>query len=115
MNPILREGEFVFCTLSSAEYNNLSSSPIGWFREEEGITIIIERKDAEKERLNCIFLSRMITLNVSSSLDVVGFIAVISKRLAENGIAVNTISAYYHDHLFVPAEKAEEAMKLLGE
>lgn len=28
-------------------------------------------------------------------------------------MGVNPVSAFYHDHLFVPAERAEEAMALL--
>jgi hypothetical protein len=35
--------------------------------------------------------------------------------LASAGISVNPISAYYHDHLFVPSERAEKVMKLLDE
>ncbi|MGL6341627.1 MAG: ACT domain-containing protein, partial [Waterburya sp.] len=39
----------------------------------------------------------------------------ITGKLAEHGISVNPISAYYHDHLFVPASRAQEAMELLQE
>jgi hypothetical protein len=55
----------------------------------------------------------MITLNVHSSLEAVGFMAAISTKLAENGIGVNPVSGYYHDHCFVPLGKANEAMKVL--
>ena len=34
--------------------------------------------------------------------------------LADAGISVNPVSAYYHDHLFVPVEKAGQAMQLLA-
>jgi hypothetical protein len=57
----------------------------------------------------------MITLTVQSSLEAVGFLAAITTKLATHGISVNAISAYYHDHLFVPADKAEIAMRLLQE
>jgi hypothetical protein len=55
----------------------------------------------------------MITLNVHSSLDAVGFLAAITTRLAAAGMGVNPISAFFHDHLFVPAERADEAMAIL--
>jgi ACT domain len=38
---------------------------------------------------------------------------IITARLAEVGISVNTVSAFYHDHLFVPDHRVEEALSLL--
>ena len=52
----------------------------------------------------------MITLTVHSSLEAIGFLAAITGRLAEAGISVNAVSAFYHDHLFVPEHRAEEAL-----
>ena len=58
------------------------------------------------------FPSEMITLNVQSSLDAVGFTAVISTRWAKlgMGMGVNPVSGYLHDHLFVPVGREEEAV-----
>jgi hypothetical protein len=55
----------------------------------------------------------LITLTVHSSLDGVGFLAAVTARLADAGIAVNAVSAFYHDHLFVPESRAEQALRLL--
>ena len=55
----------------------------------------------------------MVTLTVHSALDAVGFLAAITTRLAAAGISVNAVSAFFHDHLFVPAERAEEAVEIL--
>ena len=55
----------------------------------------------------------MITLNVHSSLEAVGFLAAITARLAAAGMGVNPVSAYFHDHLFVPADRVDEAMAIL--
>jgi len=41
--------------------------------------------------------------------------AVIAMRLKDAGISVNPVSGYYHDHLFVPEEKAREAVTILEE
>jgi hypothetical protein len=57
----------------------------------------------------------MITLSIHSSLEAVGFLAAITGKLADHNISVNPISAYYHDHLFVPAARAQAAMELLQE
>ena len=49
----------------------------------------------------------------ASSLDAVGFLAVITSALAKAGIGVNPVSAYFHDHLFVAEADAEEALAVL--
>jgi hypothetical protein len=115
MEPRLHDGEFVFCTVSPAQFRRLRIEPLGWFREEEGITLIAERSVADRDGLKYEFISRMITLSVHSSLYAVGFLAAITTKLAAAGISVNPISAYYHDHLFVPADQASAAMKALDE
>lgn len=113
MQPELLEGEFVFCSVSPQAYDQLCNRSIGWFREAEGVTIIVERSVAEDEDLDYEFISRMISLNIHSSLEAVGFLAAITSKLAGAGISVNIISAFYHDHLFVPTDRARAAMLLL--
>lgn len=115
MNPQLHDPEFVFCTVPTQGHQQLDIEPIGWFREAEGITLIVQREAAERAGLECDFVARMVTLSVHSSLEAVGFLAVVTTRLAAAGISVNPVSAYYHDHLFVPADRAQEVMELLGE
>ncbi|MGY4371427.1 hypothetical protein ACVW1A_007492 [Bradyrhizobium sp. LB1.3] len=76
---------------------------------------MIPREEAEAAGLSYAFASRLITLTVHSALDAVGFLAAITARLAAAGISVNAVSAFYHDHLFVPADRADEAMAVLQE
>ena len=83
------------------------------FRESEGDTLILLEEEARAADLLAVFPSRMITLNVHSSLDAIGFLAAITARLAAAGMGVNPVSGYFHDHLFVPADRAEEAMTVL--
>lgn len=56
---------------------------------------------------------RMLTLNVYSSLEAVGFMAVVSKVLAERGVSCNVVAGWFHDHVFVQHEKADEAVEAL--
>ena len=58
---------------------------------------------------------RLITLTVHSSLEAVGLTAVVTNKLAEHKISANVVAAYYHDHIFVPCEKAKKAMEVLRE
>lgn len=55
----------------------------------------------------------MITCDVHSSLEAVGFMAVLGKALAERGISANVVGGWWHDHLFVPVEREGEAMACL--
>lgn len=55
----------------------------------------------------------MITCEVHSSLEAVGFLAVVAGRLAELGMGVNPVSGYFHDHLFVPEGREVEAVGAL--
>ena len=115
MQPQLLEEEYVFCSVPVEQIGILEVAPVCQFRESEGITLIITRQEAERASLNYKFVFRMITLLIHSSLEAVGFLAAITNKLASSGISVNAVSAYYHDHLFVPTEKVEQVMQLLNE
>ena len=56
---------------------------------------------------------RRITLTVHSSLEAVGLTASISAALAAEGISANVVAAYFHDHVFVPEERADDALAAL--
>ena len=113
MMPELRSGEYVFASVKVDDSKIAQDAVVGWFREPEGITVILERSAATEAGIESSFPSRMITLTIHSSLEAVGFMAVITNRLAAAGISVNAISAYHHDHLFVPLQKADKAMQIL--
>lgn len=113
MQPILCKGEYVFCSVSHQDSRYANVDPVCLFKEDEGLTLILDREQADAAALSYSAIFCMITLSVHSSLEAVGFLAAITGQLAEHGISVNPISAYYHDHLFVPASRANEAMQLL--
>ena len=112
MKPVLHWDTFVFVT-TQRDISHLSIRPRMQFREEEGLTLIITKTEAEEHGFPYTFPSRMITLSIHSSLDAVGFMARIAGLLAEEGIAINPISAFYHDHIFVAEDRAENALHLL--
>ncbi|WP_214477487.1 ACT domain-containing protein [Mesorhizobium sp. dw_380] len=115
MTPELLDGIYVFAKLAPGVPQPDGLEPVMVFREREGTTLIVTEEAARTAGLTASFRCRMITLNIHSSLEAVGFLAAITTRLAAAGMGVNPVSAFYHDHLFVPADRAEEAMELLRE
>ena len=113
MTPQLLAGTYVFATLAPGMPVPAGLDPVMQFREREGLTLIVTEDEAKVAGLAGTFRCRMITLDIHSSLEAVGFLAAITTRLAKAGMGVNPVSAFYHDHLFVPAERAEEALAIL--
>lgn len=54
-----------------------------------------------------------LTIDVHTSLELVGLTAVIASKLAEHGISANVVAAFYHDHVFVQYDLREKATNLL--
>ena len=113
MTPELQDGIFVFCTIPQDSVVPGAIQPLLLFREREATTLVVRREEADRAGLSGRFASRLITLTVHSSLEAVGFLAAVTARLATAGISVNAVSAYFHDHLLVPVDRATEALRLL--
>ncbi len=116
MQPVLLDAEYVFTSIESGRYGDLAElNPIAMFSEEEGMTLVLERQSAEAAGIAIEAVFKCITLTVHSSLDAVGLTAAFSAKLGEHGISANVIAGYYHDHIFVQAERATDAMAALLE
>lgn len=83
------------------------------FRGPERITIIITKESADQHNLEYTFPSRMVTLNVHSSLKAVGSNAVIARELKKLGVGSNPINGFFHNHCFVPEGREEEVLRAL--
>ena len=116
MEPVLDKRDFVFCSFPTFDWDKMRElNPVGFFQEKEGMTFILDLKDAIGKDIDCQSVYRLITLNIHSSLDAVGLTAAFSAKLTEKNISANVIAAYYHDHIFVPKEKAEQALNAILE
>lgn len=115
MKPEIKNGEYVFCTVDGhySDYTHLN--PLASFVESEGLTLIVSVEAAKKAQLAYESTYRQITLMVHSSLDAVGLTAAVATKLALHDISANVVAAYYHDHIFVQTEKADEAILALQE
>ena len=114
MTPVLQPGSFVFITTDDPDLiTSLIPKAISTFREEEGMSMLILIELAEKLMLNVDHPMRCITLNVFSLLEGVGLTAAVSTALGDNGIPCNMVAAFHHDHVFLPPEMCDRAMKIL--
>lgn len=133
MSPTLHPDTFVFLTFPLTLEIPQGLDRRMTFLESEGTTIISTKSSAisrgfclsdstpdtttrKQKKRTYDFESRMVTLNVHSSLHAVGFLAVVTTRLAEKiKIGVNPVSGFFHDHLFVPVGIEGEVMDVLQE
>ena len=116
LQPVLQSGEFVFCSIPPKPFSELEElEPLACYHEAEGLSLLLKKSVAEQHDIRHTSSWRCITLSVHSSLDAVGFTAAVARKLAANGIPANVIAAFYHDHVFVPAEMAEQALRYLTE
>ncbi len=116
LNPSLLAGDFVFCTIESAQYGDFADlQPIASYQEEEGLSLLLAKGAADTAGLAYESVFSCISLMVHSSLNAVGLTAVVSAGLAAHGISANMIAAYYHDHVYVPKDKAQLALQVLAE
>ena len=111
MNPQIDDGQWVFCTLPDG--TPAPGDALAVFRESEATTVVVPASVAAAMELQPRYVAAWITLTVYSDLDAVGFLAVISRALAAEGISCNVISAVHHDHLFVPFVEGRRALEVL--
>lgn len=112
LNPVLDEKAYAFASLPTADAF-VGLAPIMMFNEAEGVTGIVPLEKAKASGVAFEFPSRRITLQIHSSFEAVGLIAKVSEALEDEDIPANVVSAFYHDHVFVPEDKAELAMETL--
>lgn len=116
LSPKLDSITYVYCTVPKAKYGELEHlKPIVSIAELEGLTLVIPLEQAKAEGLDYYRIFRRITLEGHSSLEALGLTSVVTSLLAERGITTNVIAGFYHDHIFVPSDRTDEALKALKE
>lgn len=119
LNPSRRPGEFVFVSGGDladrlvSRAADLSSVTEATVREAEGVTAVLSRARADELGLSYDYVAAWITLQIDSTLEQVGLTALFSRALADAGISCNVLAGIHHDHLLVPADRADEAIAVL--
>lgn len=112
MQPVLHKGQYVFCAVSEGIDLDFTKIQL-FFKEKEGVTLIVEKAYADAQGFQYPSVCAWISLLIHSSLDAVGLTAAFSKALAHENIPCNVVAGFYHDHIFVPYDLAEKAIKAL--
>ncbi|MCF2856388.1 ACT domain-containing protein [Pseudoalteromonas sp. SMS1] len=114
MEPELLTEEFAFAVVDEAALGRVALQQVkGLFREQEGVTIIMQQPHAAALGLKYEGGYRCITLNVHSSLEAVGLTAAFANALGNENISANVVAGFYHDHIFVPCRDAQKALACL--
>ncbi len=108
-----REGEFVFVSVPHGD-TALAGAAEASLREEEGVTYVLPRAQADARGLQYGFVAAWLTLGVHSALDAVGLTAAVSSALARHDIPCNVLAGVYHDHLLVAADRRDDALAALA-
>ncbi len=83
--------------------------------ENEGITVVMCREDADVASVEYEFVAVWISLTVHSSLEAVGLTAAFAVALGGAGVSCNVLAGFYHDHILVPIDQASLALLTLQE
>jgi len=114
MNPVADPADYCFVTVPDDDLSTrIAEVALASFREDEGRSFVLAYEAAHSFDLPAGDPYRRIVLTVHSALDGVGLTAAVAGKLAEAGIPCNMVAAFHHDHVFVPAGDAEEALSLL--
>jgi len=112
MEPVLNDGVFAFASLHPG-YSIGLDDVVATIREPEGLSIVLPEARALALQLPVLFRCAWITLTVHSDLQAVGLTAAFARTLGDAGISCNVVAGAYHDHIFVPVERAQDAMAAL--
>ncbi len=108
------EVRYGFASVTEAAISR-SEQVLGTFREDEGLTVIATQEYFEREGIAHQGPFARLTIEVYTSLELVGLTALLAAELAEREIPANVIAAYFHDHIFVPYDVRAKALEAIME
>ncbi|WP_432495370.1 ACT domain-containing protein [Kineococcus auxinigenes] len=118
LRPVRRPGEFAYRHLppgSTVADVPRALEPAATVVEDEGLTLVLPAERAAELGEPAAGDERYawISLEVHSALDAVGLTAALSRALTDAGIPANVLAGRFHDHVLVPVERAEQALRVL--
>ncbi|MEM6818795.1 MAG: ACT domain-containing protein [Pseudomonadota bacterium] len=111
MAPELAPAPFVFAAVNNPSAA-LRTSAFMVCEESEATTLVLPASLADQVVKPSAPYAR-ITLRVHSSLEAVGLTAIVAESLRADNIPANVIAGFYHDHVFVPWDTRDAALRAL--
>ena len=105
--------------LENPELSPRMTAPFMIFRDNREVTLLVDEIDFKTIRHAIRDAKtqgnfRLLTFNIELDFNVVGFLAEVSKILAEAEISIVALSAFSRDHLLIKQEDLPKALKVLG-
>lgn len=105
--------------LSDVSLSPRMSAPFMIFMDSHEVTLVLDEIDLANMRsgLNGSKIEngyRMLTFDIVLDVSVVGFMAEVSRILADAGVAMLALSAYSRDSLLIKQDDLAKALKVLG-
>ncbi len=106
--------------LENPELSPRMTAPFMIFRDKWEVTLLLDDIDFDTIRYAIRDAKiqgnfRLLTFNIELGFGVVGFLAEITKILAEANISIVALSAFSRDHVLVSQQDLAKALKVLGE
>lgn len=102
LNPSISTDTFVFVAINNQSLLKvLGYDPIAFFKEPEGITLVLRKEDADNNMLKYDKELCRITFNAPYHFECAGFNAIIASALAKAGIGVTPLKTLYKRSLLV--------------
>lgn len=111
LDPVLDPEPYAFVELSDDDPR--TGVAVAIVREAEGLGGIVPLASAHDPEGSAAFVAARITLQVHSDLAAVGLTATVATALAERDVPCNVVAGLRHDHLFVPWDARERALRAL--
>ena len=106
--------------LENPELSPRASAPFMLLKDEHEVTLLLEETDwhtmrhaARDARVEGGF--RLLTFDVELDWKVVGFLARVTRILADAGVSCGALSAFSRDHLLIKQDDLGTALRVLGE
>lgn len=113
MEPRLFAEPYGYVVLANGETLPAGLAPFAIIAEDEGLTLVAGADDLTRAGRPPGRLWARISLTIHSDLSAVGLTAAFADALARQGISVNVVAGYYHDHLFVQWDRRHDGLSAL--